>query len=592
MPTYIIKQRGDTATAWDIANPVLAEREVGWILDSAYLACKIGDGVTPWKSLPVRTGPQGPAGDNMLLSDSVSSTATVVAASSKAVKTAYDKAVTAYDKALDASVLAAKGRIRLTGNITVYARLTGSDNNDGLTPETAKRWGSAAGALLKNYDLNGYTFNIDLGDGFFDEDLIIHSYGMSSCDIVVSGAGIGKTRVRLIQSRAKIVYVQNLSAQLNVIFEGIMYPRNVEAVPYAAGQDCCDAYAGVMQLAGPMTISSPVNRRGYLGVKAAYGGTFITNNHPITYSEDTEFTSSGFCSQGASSTVDLGTTEYYGSFVGRKAYGLNDGKMSISGNNFDVIPGSLPAYFNDRTATTSLIGKVQFASTAEVIAGTDKTKAVTSEGVNAAISASGGGLTPPLGTDSKWKEQATYTTNQSITVPDTVAWVKAVLKAGAGAAGGGGAAYGQNSGGAGGAGGAGEIATSIFSTVLTRTVLLAFGAQGNGNAGGAGGNGYNDTFGGAGGAGGKGVQIINVATAYGGGGGGGGGAGTTDGATGGAGGGGGASSSITPLLSGYTAHQAGAGGSGSTGGKGGAGLTFTNGNTSATPSCTLYYINK
>lgn len=579
MPTYIIKQRGDTAAAWDIANPVLAEREVGWILDSAHLACKIGDGVTPWKSLPVRTGPQGPAGDsNMLLSDSVSSTASAVAASSKAVKMAYD--------------LAAKTRIRATANITVYARLTGNDNNDGLTPETAKRWGNTARALLKNYDLSGYIFNIDLGEGFFDEDLVIHSYGTSAHDIVVNGAGIGKTRVRLIQSRTQIVYVQNLSAQLNVNFGGTMYPRNVEAIPSSVGQDCCDAYAGIIQLTGPMTISSPADRRGYHGVKAAYGGSFISNNHPITYTDGAEFTSSGFSPQGAASHIDLGTTVFSGSFIGRTVYGRNDGKISISGSDFGVIPGSLPAYLNDRMATTSLIGPVQLATTSEAVAGTNSTKAVTPEGVSAAISASGGGLTPPLDTDSKWKEQATYTTNQSITVPDTVAWVKAVLKAGAGNAGGDGAAYGTNSGNTGGAGGKGEIATSIFSTVLTRTVLLAFGAQGNGNAGGAGGNGYNNTFGGAGGAGGKGVQIINVATAYGGGGGGGGGAGTMNESSGGAGGAGGASSSITPLLSGYTAQQAGSGASGSTGGKGGAGLTFTSGNTSATPSCTVYYINK
>jgi len=60
MPEFVIKQRGDTAANWLAANPILAERELGWILDSPYLACKIGDGRAPWNLLPVLSGPPGP----------------------------------------------------------------------------------------------------------------------------------------------------------------------------------------------------------------------------------------------------------------------------------------------------------------------------------------------------------------------------------------------------------------------------------------------------------------------------------------------------------------------------------------------------
>lgn len=45
-----IKQRGDTAANWQFSNPVLMEREVGWETDTR--KSKLGDGVSPWNSLP------------------------------------------------------------------------------------------------------------------------------------------------------------------------------------------------------------------------------------------------------------------------------------------------------------------------------------------------------------------------------------------------------------------------------------------------------------------------------------------------------------------------------------------------------------
>ena len=56
---YIIQQRRDTLENWNRINPILAESEIGFILDlddkgkqksSLY---KIGDGVTPWIELPL-----------------------------------------------------------------------------------------------------------------------------------------------------------------------------------------------------------------------------------------------------------------------------------------------------------------------------------------------------------------------------------------------------------------------------------------------------------------------------------------------------------------------------------------------------------
>lgn len=49
-----IQVRGDTSAAWAAANPVLADREIGWDRDER--SFKMGDGVTPWGSLPFSGG--------------------------------------------------------------------------------------------------------------------------------------------------------------------------------------------------------------------------------------------------------------------------------------------------------------------------------------------------------------------------------------------------------------------------------------------------------------------------------------------------------------------------------------------------------
>ena len=49
----LIQFRRDTAQRWAASNPTLAEGELGLVLGSAK-QYKIGDGVTPWNSLPLK----------------------------------------------------------------------------------------------------------------------------------------------------------------------------------------------------------------------------------------------------------------------------------------------------------------------------------------------------------------------------------------------------------------------------------------------------------------------------------------------------------------------------------------------------------
>jgi hypothetical protein len=56
-----IQLRNDTAANWTAANPILAMGEFGYETDTK--THKVGDGVTPWKSLAYYgVGPQGAAG--------------------------------------------------------------------------------------------------------------------------------------------------------------------------------------------------------------------------------------------------------------------------------------------------------------------------------------------------------------------------------------------------------------------------------------------------------------------------------------------------------------------------------------------------
>src|SRR5690606_31775803 len=52
-----IQQRRDTAANWASVNPVLAEGEVGWELDTG--KAKLGNGVDDWTALPYAVEPGG-----------------------------------------------------------------------------------------------------------------------------------------------------------------------------------------------------------------------------------------------------------------------------------------------------------------------------------------------------------------------------------------------------------------------------------------------------------------------------------------------------------------------------------------------------
>lgn len=125
------------------------------------------------------------------LSDAVDSASSTTAATSKAVKTAYDKGVAAAETAKAA--LAAV-RIPLVGNKDVYANcVTGSDTLDegrGESPEKPFRTAQAAvNYACERHALGAYTVTVHLSEGRFDEDIVLPPTENTGGHVEIVGAG-------------------------------------------------------------------------------------------------------------------------------------------------------------------------------------------------------------------------------------------------------------------------------------------------------------------------------------------------------------------------------------------------------------------
>ena len=186
MPLYRTQLRRDTSENWASANPVLLQGEMGLVIDATggTTLFKIGDGATNWGDLPYASGPagekgrdgqegaagidgpqgpagpagpqgapgpQGPKGDpgaQIPISDSVTSSNSGVAASSKAVKAAYDKALEAIGAAqVSPDALVPKGVIVLwSGASTAIPTGWALCNGSNSTPDLRDRFVIGAGS--------------------------------------------------------------------------------------------------------------------------------------------------------------------------------------------------------------------------------------------------------------------------------------------------------------------------------------------------------------------------------------------------------------------------------------------------------------
>lgn len=63
-PNFRIRFRRDRARRWASTNPVLAEGEAGFEIDTGRF--KLGDGVAPWSSLPYFSPSNAPVNDKVV----------------------------------------------------------------------------------------------------------------------------------------------------------------------------------------------------------------------------------------------------------------------------------------------------------------------------------------------------------------------------------------------------------------------------------------------------------------------------------------------------------------------------------------------
>lgn len=87
-----IRPRGDTASNWSSANPILAKNEVGY--DETNKKFKIGDGVTPWNSLPYAN--VAPSNSGVYYVEGTGTTEGIWTGSSSDITSYYDGLIVAY----------------------------------------------------------------------------------------------------------------------------------------------------------------------------------------------------------------------------------------------------------------------------------------------------------------------------------------------------------------------------------------------------------------------------------------------------------------------------------------------------------------
>ncbi len=122
------------------------------------------------------------------LSDAVSSTSSSVAASSAAVKMAYDKAV-------GAETLAKTQRTQCTKAWIFYVRTDGNDNNTGESDTSQGAFKTIQKALnhvAGNFELGMYSVTVNVGSGTFS-GFTLPKYDSSTGRIIIHGSGKGNT---------------------------------------------------------------------------------------------------------------------------------------------------------------------------------------------------------------------------------------------------------------------------------------------------------------------------------------------------------------------------------------------------------------
>lgn len=129
MSYYKIRPRSGTATQWATANPILAEREIGYeVPETGFgtgpVRMKMGDGVTAWNDLAYADPETGGSGEDCLTkADIVNNTETddpTKVASASALKSVSDSLNNLYEEVITATTPTSQSTVKLVDDSRFY----------------------------------------------------------------------------------------------------------------------------------------------------------------------------------------------------------------------------------------------------------------------------------------------------------------------------------------------------------------------------------------------------------------------------------------------------------------------------------------
>lgn len=246
-------------------------------------------------------------------------------------------------------------RTAMNANLELYVSTTGSDSaNDGLSAaapfQTLQR---AWSEVVNNYDLNGFTANINIADGTYSQGIFASSAplgGNSGVSAVTFKSSSGNASAVIISKTTggnlfyaqggaqyilKDLTVQCSGASGNAVVSGIGGIIAVDNVRFGTctGSHMYSISGGFIQASGNYSIVGAAQYH----VLATSMGQVLLPSRTITITGTPAFSAFAYCSQ---ARVDCTGTTFSGSATGSRYFIEQNGVITVNGAGVNLLPGN------------------------------------------------------------------------------------------------------------------------------------------------------------------------------------------------------------------------------------------------------------